>query len=412
MRRSRQVQERWRKQRLDGKSVETMFQNRLIEEARCSPIVARAILGMVHETLVGTDETGEEAARVGQLIFLAVAAEEPAGKPLTQCQKVTVRLTLDAGADDQEVRWRQGLEGVRRARVLRLCVEAREQGGLLSYEDLAIGLLNGGVRTVVRDVAEVEDRRSQPRSAAGYWAWPDASRAGGEAVLGGARTARDCHSAVSLAQGDRELFDDLWPGGVPDWAWLRRRRDRLRGATFECVGGRTSAFGKSRNQWRGATPPGGNRASCESGPVRQTACFSRKKGGDAMTAGTSANAKIFSSSARKTFHYALTHLLKREFPGLFGPAVTELFATQVEQLFQKFHPLRDRVGWGQIVWLAVAVDDLPSYGKRIEDTQFVPVILDLVARDDIDILLDGREWNELREARITRLCEQAHAQGG
>lgn len=131
-----------------------------------------------------------------------------------------------------------------------------------------------------------------------------------------------------------------------------------------------------------------------------------------MTAGTSANAKIFSSSARKTFHYALTHLLKREFPGLFGPAVTELFATQVEQLFQKFHPLRDRVGWGQIVWLAVAVDDLPSYGKRIEDTQFVPVILDLVARDDIDILLDGREWNELREARITRLCEQAHAQGG
>ena len=26
--RSQQVQERWRKQRLDGKSVETMFQNR------------------------------------------------------------------------------------------------------------------------------------------------------------------------------------------------------------------------------------------------------------------------------------------------------------------------------------------------------------------------------------------------
>lgn len=131
-----------------------------------------------------------------------------------------------------------------------------------------------------------------------------------------------------------------------------------------------------------------------------------------MTAGTSANAKVFSTSARKTFHHALTHLLKKEFPGLFGPAVTELFATQVEQLFQKFHPSREQVGWGQIVWLAVAADDLPSYGKRIEDTQLVPVILDLVTRDDIDILLDGREWSDLREARITRLCEQAHAQGG
>ncbi len=72
-----------------------------------------------------------------------------------------------------------------------------------------------------------------------------------------------------------------------------------------------------------------------------------------MTAGTSANAKVFSTSAHKTFHHVLTHLLKKEFPGLFGPAVTELFATRVEQLFQKFHPLRDRVGWGQIVWLAV-----------------------------------------------------------
>lgn len=131
-----------------------------------------------------------------------------------------------------------------------------------------------------------------------------------------------------------------------------------------------------------------------------------------MKGHASSNAKIFSSSARKTFHYALTHLLKTEFPGLFGPAVTELFASQVEQLFQKFHPLRERVGWGQMVWLAVAVDDLPGYGKRIEDTQLVPVILDLVTCEDIDLLLDGREWNDLREARITRLCEQAHAQGG
>ena len=151
--RNQQVQERWRKQRLDGKSIETMFQNRLIEEARCSPIVARAIWGMVHEILGGTDGPADEAARIGQVLFLAVAAEEPAGKPLTQCQKVTVRLLLDAGSDDQAVRWRLGLDGVRRARILRLCVEAREQGGLLSYEDLAWGLLNCGVRTVVRDVA-------------------------------------------------------------------------------------------------------------------------------------------------------------------------------------------------------------------------------------------------------------------
>ena len=117
--RNQQVQERWRKCRLDGKSIETMFQNRLIEEARCSPIVARAIWGIVNQMWIGGVDPDSEAARVGPVVCLAVAAEEPAGKPLRQCQKVTVRLTLDAGPDDQEVRWRHGLDGVRRARILR-----------------------------------------------------------------------------------------------------------------------------------------------------------------------------------------------------------------------------------------------------------------------------------------------------
>jgi len=151
--RNQQVRERLQKQRLHGKSMETLFQNRLREEAMCSPIEARAIWGLAQEALGLQPDQISERARVGQIAFLAVAAEEPAGKPLEQCQKVTVTLTLDAGPDDQEVRWRQGLDGVRRARLLRLCVEAREQGALLSYEDLAWGLLNCGVRTLVRDVA-------------------------------------------------------------------------------------------------------------------------------------------------------------------------------------------------------------------------------------------------------------------
>ena len=49
----------------------------------------------------------------------------------------------------------QGVTGLRRTRILRLCTEARDQGGLLSYEDLAYRLLNCGVRTVVRDVEQL-----------------------------------------------------------------------------------------------------------------------------------------------------------------------------------------------------------------------------------------------------------------
>jgi hypothetical protein len=87
-----------------------------------------------------------------------VSAEEPAGKALELCQKVTVRLTLDAGQEDFQVRVTYGVEGLRRCRILRLTAEARDQGGLLSYEDLAYRLFNCGVRTIVRDVQALRRR--------------------------------------------------------------------------------------------------------------------------------------------------------------------------------------------------------------------------------------------------------------
>jgi hypothetical protein len=51
-----------------------------------------------------------------------------------------------------------GVDGLRRARILRVTAEAREQGGLLSYEDLAYRLFNCGVRTIVRDIGALRRR--------------------------------------------------------------------------------------------------------------------------------------------------------------------------------------------------------------------------------------------------------------
>jgi hypothetical protein len=88
---------------------------------------------------------------------LVAAAQEPPGKNTEQCQKVTVLLTLDT-KDDATLCARQGVTGLRRSRILRLATEARDQGGLLRYEDLAYRLLNCGVRTIVRDVAALRRR--------------------------------------------------------------------------------------------------------------------------------------------------------------------------------------------------------------------------------------------------------------
>lgn len=119
----------------------------------------------------------------------------------------------------------------------------------------------------------------------------------------------------------------------------------------------------------------------------------------------------YDASDRKTFHSALCHLLQIEFPGTFGPAVTRLFADRVDELYERFHPHRERFKVGQVLWLAVAIDDPPARNKRIEDTRLVPIILDLVTATDIDDAIATGLREQTRSSKILRLFHQAHAQG-
>jgi hypothetical protein len=154
--RSQANEDQHRLQRLDAKTLDSQFRRRIEEGAKCPPLVSEAILKIVKE--VFPLQPDDITLDLGRVKLIVVAAVEPPGKSLEQCQKITVRLTLDAGPDDVEVRRRDGIVGLRRARILRLAVEAREQGGLLSYEDLAYRLLNCGIRTIVRDVVALRRR--------------------------------------------------------------------------------------------------------------------------------------------------------------------------------------------------------------------------------------------------------------
>jgi len=72
----------------------------------------------------------------GQILRTVVAADEPAGKPLKHCRTLEVRLTVDHRLD-ADILLQHGTVALRRTKVFRLSWEAYEQGGLLSYEDLA-----------------------------------------------------------------------------------------------------------------------------------------------------------------------------------------------------------------------------------------------------------------------------------
>lgn len=118
----------------------------------------------------------------------------------------------------------------------------------------------------------------------------------------------------------------------------------------------------------------------------------------------------YDASERKTFKSALCHLLQTEFPGIFGPAITRLFADKIDELYDRFHPPVSRFKVGQVLWAAVAVDDPPRRNKRIEDTELVPVILDLVTAQDINET-GATGWRvKTRLNKIVRLCRQAYEQ--
>ena len=148
---------RQRQERLDAKTLDNLFRRRIEEGAKCSPFVSQAILQIVKEVFPLHAEDLGKQLDLGQVKLLVAAAHEPAGKSIEECQKVTVLLTLDA-KEDWTIRVRDGVTGLRRSRILRLASEARDQAGLLSYEDLGYRLLNCGMRTLVRDIAALRRR--------------------------------------------------------------------------------------------------------------------------------------------------------------------------------------------------------------------------------------------------------------
>lgn len=139
--------------RLASKTPEAAFLYVLQEEFSFSQRVSQEILATAQEMLVGGLPT--MALRPGQARLVVAKLDAPFGPPLTETNKIEVTLTVDAGTEDVEVVKREGREGVRRGRILRLTAEALEQGGVLTQEDLA-RVLAVDKRTILRDVQALQ----------------------------------------------------------------------------------------------------------------------------------------------------------------------------------------------------------------------------------------------------------------
>ncbi|RLF37641.1 MAG: hypothetical protein DRN21_06155 [Thermoplasmata archaeon] len=144
--------------RLATKSVDQRFLRLIEQGANCPPFVSAAILDLAKQVfgLDGNNPhnlSGGNRPVAGQMVVLGVVASEPPGKALSQCQLGQAVVTFDAGIEDTEVRRGQGIAALRRFRLARITGEARDQGILLSQEDLAYKIFNCGTRTIKRDIA-------------------------------------------------------------------------------------------------------------------------------------------------------------------------------------------------------------------------------------------------------------------
>jgi hypothetical protein len=131
--------------RLMEKSTLHAIQVELQQGYNLSPVEAQVLAHRLQQLV---DEQTGCARQQGQITYQAIALDEPPGKPLRQCRKVPVHLTLVAQGD-AEVWATEGPETLRRLRVHRLTYEALLQGGALSQEDLAC-LMSLSLKTIKR----------------------------------------------------------------------------------------------------------------------------------------------------------------------------------------------------------------------------------------------------------------------
>ncbi len=66
--------------------------------------------------------------------------------------------------------------------------------------------------------------------------------------------------------------------------------------------------------------------------------------------------------------------------------------------------------YGQLVWMAVPIDEYPEKGKSIVKTRMKPIILTYLATEDIESFRNGFTSRELRIKRLVRWCHQAYDQ--
>jgi len=118
-----------------------------------SEILIDALMKRIRLFLEENDSNG---LGVGQVPYWGADANEPSGKPLDDMKKHRVLLTFHH-PDDHSLLREQGIQSLRQSKIMRMTTEAKDQGVLLTQEDLSL-LLCCTVRTIRNDIRELRSK--------------------------------------------------------------------------------------------------------------------------------------------------------------------------------------------------------------------------------------------------------------
>lgn len=120
------------------------------------------------------------------------------------------------------------------------------------------------------------------------------------------------------------------------------------------------------------------------------------------------NVKLFSSAKARMCQARIEAFFAQEFPKLFGPVMRSRLAEALLELFESQHRDITTLQPGQILWNAL---DKRTRGDS-PHRRFVPVVLTLVGKEDIQRRIDGESQKKICSHATARILRQAYQQGG
>lgn len=112
----------------------------------------------------------------------------------------------------------------------------------------------------------------------------------------------------------------------------------------------------------------------------------------------------------------LEAVLKRELLTNFGfenmGAVADVLIQRFLDIIAEYAPSQKRFRPYQTLVLAVDKHEKFGYGKRMEQCQLVPVLINLITPEELQELAEGAKLRELRPRIAARILREAYDQGG